>query len=112
MEGPYDASDVFGHSVMVTKSGWVFTGAGQVLDAHAIDGGSGDVRVKLYDTVKLNYGEHDKVAQLACLAANAVERLERPVPFSQGCYVKLEGTNPQAIVRVGSVDMGYSSNEA
>jgi hypothetical protein len=92
------------------KSGFAFVGKGHIVGAQLIDGGSGDCAVKIYDTDDVNYAEAMKKEHLATASGY-------PVVYSQsvgtaplfavqkGCYVKLSGTAPQALVRIGMVDM-------
>jgi hypothetical protein len=102
--GP-DASRLANQTVLVTQSGFAFAGAGEVLQVQLIDGGSGDSRVKLYDADCPLYPEHEKKEDLRATAASETKVNQAgAIKFAKGCYVKLEGTNPQAIVRLGTIN--------
>ena len=85
---------------MFTQSGFAFVGSGEILEVQAIDGGSSDARVKVYDAANPNFSEHDKRVDRRYNDAIPM----RPVMFERGAYVQLAGTNPQAIVRIGVVN--------
>jgi hypothetical protein len=87
------------------KSGFSFLDGGEVEHVTLIDGGSGDCRVRIYDTedpTMLPLGALRE--NLATLTANATEP-SRGLGFrcKRGCYVELSGTHPQAILRVGKI---------
>ena len=104
LAGP-DASRLDNETVLVTQSGFAFAGAGEVLQVQLIDGGSGDSRVKLYDADCPLYPEHAKKEDLRATAASETKVNQAgPIKFTKGCYVKLEGTNPQALVRLGTIN--------
>ncbi|MGH6918939.1 MAG: hypothetical protein ACREJ0_14700 [Geminicoccaceae bacterium] len=101
LEGPMDSASVDNQTMLFTKSGFAFIGSGEILEVQAIDNGSSDARVKVYDTSDPEViVEYDK-------------RIDRrfdnflpiqPTNFMRGAFVQLSGTNPQALVRVGTVN--------
>jgi hypothetical protein len=91
-----------GAAKVFTKSGWAFVGPGEVEQVRLIDGGSGNTSVKIYDTGRINYAEHDLVEHLAVTTSQKLAATERPFQVHNGCYVKLGGTDPQALVRCGA----------
>jgi hypothetical protein len=75
-----------------------------------IDGGSGDCVLRVYDTYDVNFAEHNKKEHLRATTASSVV-YSQPLGDAKhlfrvrrGCYVMLEGTNPQALIRLGQVD--------
>lgn len=101
MEGQRDSSNVDGMTMLFTKSGFAFVGSGEILEVQAIDNGSSDARVKVYDTDNPNLvAEYDK--RIDRTFSNFLPL--QPTNFERGAFVKLEGTTPQALVRVGTVN--------
>ena len=100
-----------GGSMLFVQSGFAFLGPGEIEHVSLIDGGSGDCRLKIYDTAEPTAkplgGLRDS---LATLTANATEQSHhRGFRVKRGAYVELSGTNPQAIVRLGHVDSDHIS---
>jgi hypothetical protein len=99
-EGPMDSASVDNQTMLFTKSGFAFVGSGEVLEVQAIDNGSSDARVRVYDT--------DTPQQIAEYDKRIDRRFDnylplQPTNFNRGAFVQLSGTNPQALVRVGLV---------
>ena len=94
-----------GRNIVLLKSGFAFLGKGEIEHVNLIDGGSGDCRVKIYDTDDVNAlpigGLRENLATLT--ASSTAQSLHRGFSVSRGAYVELSGTNPQAIVRIGKV---------
>jgi hypothetical protein len=94
-----------GGSLFFAKSGFAFLGPGEVEHLSVIEGGSGDCRVRLYDTdhpTRLPVGALRYDLKVPAASATA-QSTSRRVPFKRGAFVQLSGTNPQAIVRLGKV---------
>jgi len=94
----------------LTASGWACLGPCTIEQVRLIDGGSGNSEVEIYNTDELAYSEEDMVAYLAVTtAAPKFVQSDKPVSLKRGCYLKLTGTNPRAIVRLGGGygDGGY-----
>lgn len=92
------------------KSGFAFVGQGTIQGVQLIDGGSGDCAVQIYDTDDVSYAEHHKKEHLTTRTASTVaysQSLGAGQPLfhvQRGAYVALSGTNPQVLIRMGSVD--------
>jgi hypothetical protein len=100
--GPQDSANVGGQTLLFTQSGFAFVGAGEILSVQAIDNGSNDARVKVYDTRTPQYGEQGKRIDRKYNESLPLQ----PTQFSNGAYVLLSGTSPQALVKVGSAGAG------
>jgi hypothetical protein len=99
-----------GETMPVFKTGFAFIGEGEVMGCQLIDGGSGDCVLRVYDTDDVNFAEHNKKEHLRATTASSVV-YSQPLGDAKhlfrvrrGCYVMLEGTNPQALIRLGQVD--------
>lgn len=94
-----------GGSMLLTKSGFAFLGAGTINQVALVDGGSGDCRVKVYDTDKPNQLPLGSLREsLATVSASTTARtMIHSFDVKLGAYVELSGTNPQAIVKLGTV---------
>ena len=94
-----------GKTMHFLKSGFAFLGAGEIEHVSLIDGGSGDCRIKIYDTedeVRLALGGLRE--SLATVTANVTEQSRnRGFRCNRGAYVELSGTTPQALIRLGQV---------
>lgn len=92
-------------SMLLTKSGFAFLGAGTINQVALVDGGSGDCRVKVYDTDKPNQLPLGSLREsLATTTASTTARtMIHSFSVKQGAYVELSGTNPQAIVKLGTI---------
>ncbi|MGH6904389.1 MAG: hypothetical protein ACREIR_16780 [Geminicoccaceae bacterium] len=93
------ATEDEGGGALWTRSGFVFVGAGAVEQAVLIDGGAGDCRLRLYDTADKECSEHTLREELRSSANSPVRFSIHRVAFRRGCYLRLEGTGPQAIIR-------------
>jgi hypothetical protein len=100
-KGRWTAPTSINATLTFTKSGFAFVGSGEILEVQAIDNGSDDARVKVFDadTPKM-IAEYDK--RIDRRFDNHL-RLQ-PTNFLRGAFVQLSGTNPQALVRVGKVN--------
>ena len=95
-----------GGSMFFVQSGFAFLGAGEIESVSLVDGGSGNCRLKIYDTAEPTAKPLGSLRDsLATLSNNATEQSRhRGFRVTRGAYVELSGTNPQAIVRLGHVD--------
>ena len=103
---PLDPTELDGETIMITKSGYVFVGAGEVDCLSLIPMTTGDA-VNLFDTDRLPYAHHD-LRMSAKAGANETVESKGPRTFKRGCYAVLSGTvsptvAPSAIVRLGTV---------
>lgn len=94
-----------GGSMFFLQSGFAFLGMGEIEHISLADGGSGNCRIKIYDTDNPNSLPLGALREnLATLTANATEQSRhRGFRCRRGAYIALSGTNPQAIVRLGAV---------
>ena len=94
-----------GGSMLLTKSGFAFLGAGTIDQVLLVDGGSGNCTVKVYDTDKPNQLPLGSLREsLATVTANTTARtFVHGFSVKAGAYVELSGTNPQAIIKLGTV---------
>ena len=93
--------DLWGESMLYTKMSYAFVGPGSIRGATLIGGGSDNVAY-LYDADRLPLAHHDIRAALKVAAAESKDTLIETVRFNRGCYVRMEGTNPQVIVHYGA----------
>lgn len=95
----------------IFKSGFAFIGQGTIQGVQLIGNAAGTlVEVKIYDTDDILCAEHMKKEHLTTTAASSVaysQSLGAGQPLfhvQRGCYVALSGTDPQVLLRMGSVD--------
>lgn len=93
----------FPQQVMLTQSGHVFVGAGEVEKIDLLSGAGTDNVLSVFDTDRAYVSD----ASAAVLELKNVANSERvgmwdePIRLHRGCYVALSGTNPRAIVKIG-----------
>lgn len=97
--------------VLLTKTGHVFVGQGKIDNASLLSGAGTDCVLQIYDTDVNNTNHVGRMKlELKNTANNElVDPAGVPVEVQRGCYVVLSGTNPRAIVKVGSAQ-GYWSD--
>lgn len=97
-------------SVLLTKSGHVFVGSGEVANVSLLSGAASDNVLAIYDTdVGVTNSASNSTLELTNTAGGeTVDAAGIPVRVQRGCYVQLTGTNPRALVQVGYAQ-GYWS---
>lgn len=96
----YPHTERFPETVLLTASGHVFVGPGELENITLLSGAGTDCVMAIYDT-DLGYtlAASNLVSEIKNTANNqAVPEL--PVRVHRGCYVALSGTNPRAIARI------------
>lgn len=90
-------------SVLLTKSGHVFVGAGEVSNISLLSGAATDNVLSVFDTdVASTTDNFNSVIELTnTVGGESVDAAGIPVRVQRGCYVQLSGTNPRAMVQVG-----------
>lgn len=98
----YPIVDRFPETVLLTKSGHVFVGPGEIENISLMSGAATDNVLTVYDTDRGNTNDASKiVVELKNTANNElVDPAGMPAPVRRGCYVALSGTNPRALVKI------------
>lgn len=106
----YPIADRFPESLMLTKSGTAFLGAGVIESASLLSGADTDNVLTIYDTARADVNDAAKIVmELKNTSANElVESANTPVPVTRGAYVQLAGTDPRALVKIRHA-AGYGS---
>jgi len=92
----------FPQQILLTASGHVFVGPGEVLKLDLLSGGATDNVLQVYDTDR-GYTSDGSAAALELRNVANNERVpmgDWPLRLHRGCYVSLAGTNPRAIVTI------------
>lgn len=95
----------------MTKTGHAFVGAGKVMNASLLSGAATDNVLQIFDT-DVNNTLHTgrmKLELKNVVNSDIVDPAGVPVSIQRGCYVVLSGTNPRAMISIGSAQ-GYYSN--
>lgn len=94
----------------MTKTGHAFVGAGKVMNASLLSGGGTDNVLQIFDTDVNNTLHTGRMKlELKNVANNdIVDPAGVPVTVQRGCYVTLAGTNPRAMIQIGSAQGYYS----
>lgn len=89
-------------SVILTASGHVFVGRGEIAQFYLLSGGATDNVATIYDTDMGNTNDATRIVAELKNTANAQTVASAFTPFKvqRGCYVSLTGTNPRALVQV------------
>lgn len=97
-------------SVLLTKSGHVFVGQGEVDNVTLLSGGATDNVLTIFDTDVANTNSvfNAKLELKNVTASDPVDPAGVPVQLQRGCFVQLTGTNPRAMVNINSAQ-GYWS---
>lgn len=99
----YPLRDVNSHTVLLTKSGHVALGPGQVAHYALLSGGAADNTLELFDTDQANTLQQQTTIAPQLANVNAGETVHSgnqvySAYFQRGCYVELAGTNPRAMI--------------
>lgn len=94
--------------LFITKTCHVFVGQGKIENVTLLSGGAADNVLQVFDTDVNNTNHVGRTKlELKNIAANeTVDPAGVPVLVQRGAYVVLSGTNPRAIVKIGSAQ-GY-----
>lgn len=87
---------------LMTVSGHAFVGPGSLENVTLLSGAGTDNVLQVFDTDVANTNDSfDTMIELKNTANNeTVDPAQAPVQFIRGCYVKLAGTNPRALVKI------------
>lgn len=98
----YGYGQRFPEDVMVRASGHVFVGPGEISNISLLSGAGTDNVVEVYDTDEAELNDATRVPVELKNTANSelVDPAGMPVRVTRGCYIKLTGTNPRAIVKI------------
>lgn len=93
----------FPQQVLLTASGHVFVGPGEIEKIDLLSGGATDNVLQVYDTDRAYTSDASNVtAELKNVANNErVALWDTPIRVHRGAYVSLAGTNPRALVKIG-----------
>jgi hypothetical protein len=97
-------------SVLLTKSGHVFVGQGEVDNVTLLSGAATDNVLSIFDTdvANTNSAFNVKLELKNVAGGDPVDPAGVPVRVQRGCFVQLTGTNPRAMVNINSAQ-GYWS---
>ena len=106
----YPLVDRYPPSLLLTKSGTAFLGAGELDNVSLMSGAGTDCVLTVFDSAWGDVNDASKiVAELKNTANNElVDPAGMPVPVKRGAYVQLSGTNPRALVNIKRA-VGYHS---
>lgn len=92
--------------ILLTKSGHLFVGAGEIDNASLLSGAGTDCVLELFDTDEADTNDAGNIhIELKNTANNEiVDPAGTPVTIRRGAYIRLSGTNPRALVKVKHVD--------
>ncbi len=92
----------FPQQVLLTASGHVFVGSGQIEKIDLLSGGATDNVLSVWDTDRAYTSDASgAVLELKNVANNErVGMWDEPAQVHRGCYVALSGTNPRALVKI------------
>ena len=109
----YPPASRFPTSQLLTKSGHLFVGPGRIDNVTMITGNATDNVVKVFDTDDGDTNDAGNVkSQLSNgVALESVDLPNLPVEIRRGAYISMSGTNPSALVQIGSA-IGYGSDGA
>lgn len=107
----YPIKDEFPEDLHITTSQHVFVGEGVIENATLLSGGATDNVLQLFDTDTADTNDFSNIRLELKNVANSdpVDPAGVPCTFKRGCYVKLAGTNPRAMLKIGSAQ-GYRSH--
>lgn len=93
----------FPEQVLLTQSGHVFVGPGQIERVDLLSGAATDNVLSIFDSDRAYTSDASNVAlELKNVANNElVSKSDQPVRLQRGAYVALSGTNPRALVKIG-----------
>jgi len=106
----YPFTERYPQDLLLTKSSHVFVGAGCIDNISLLSGAGTNNTLAIYDTDRANTNDAGNVRlELKnTVASEIVDRAGTPVELNRGAFVSLGGTNPRALVKIGSA-VGYSS---
>lgn len=98
----FPVTDRFPQTQLLTQSGHVFVGAGDLEQVALLSGASTDNVLSIYDTDKAYTSDPSNlVLELKNVANGEMVPHDYPdVRCTRGCYVVLAGTNPRALVKI------------
>jgi hypothetical protein len=98
----YPPSERFPDQLILTTSGHVFVGGGELAQVELYSGGATDNVLAVYDTDRgaTNDASNSKL-ELKNTANNERVPGDDPVRVHRGAYVALSGTNPRALAKIG-----------
>ena len=97
-------------SLLMTKTGHAFVGAGQILNASLLSGAAQNNVLQIFDTDQNNtlHSGRMKLELKNVVSSDIVDPAGVPVDVQRGCYVVLTGTNPRAMISIGNAQGYYS----
>lgn len=92
--------------VLMTKSGHVFVGPGEVDNISLLSGGATDNVLAVFDTDSADTNDANNIGvELKNTADNElVDPAGTPISIRRGAFVQLSGTDPRALVKIKLVD--------
>lgn len=106
--------DRFPEQVLLTKSGHVFVGAGEVANVSLLKTTATDQVLKLWDTDRALTGDESKISVTLFSGGSTVEIIDpagMPVKVRRGCYIEMTGTaGARAMVNICSAPHYSAAN--
>ena len=97
----YPPSERFPDQLILTSSGHVFVGAGELAQVELLSGAATDNVLSVFDTDRAyTLDASNAVLELKNTANNERVPSDDPVRVHRGAYVALSGTNPRALVKI------------
>ncbi len=97
----------FSTTKVLTKSGHVFVGPGTIKRLTAVDTGTGDVVVEIFDTDTAQAYMSNKKVTLAPLTSETIT-MNDSIEVIRGCYVQIAGTDPEATLEFNRAPNWFS----
>ena len=89
-------------TVLYQKSGFLFTGPGEILSATLIAGGTNNL-VRFFNADQQPFAFHTLKAVLKASSVETRETVSGVGYFTHGCYLEMTGTGPQVLVHYGQL---------
>lgn len=91
----------FPQTQLLTASGHVFVGSGQIARVELLSGAGTDNVLSIFDTDRAYTSDASNVtAELKNTANNERVVLDEPVRIQRGAYISMSGTDPRALVKI------------
>lgn len=102
----FPVSDRYSQDVLMTKSGHIFVGRGDIDNITLLSGSGTDSVAAVFDTDAANADDatNAKIELKNTVASEVVDPAGVPVKFTRGAFLQLSGTTPRALVKIKRVN--------
>lgn len=92
----------FPQQVLLTQSGHLFVGSGEIEKLDLLSGGGTDNVLQVYDTDRAYTSDASAVVHESKNVSNnePVQMADSPIRVHRGAYISLTGTNPRALAKI------------